>query len=286
MGGAFQTSRDIFQNPIWQDIPKFRIFFYIIGNAVFSKEGVNIGDIHVKRGQYLRSYRNLADDLQYIENRKVKKYSVSVISRKIDQLVKEKRLKIESTELGTLFTVVNYDKYQLLSNYKNEPGTELEQSWNSDGTELEQSWNNNKKDKKVNKDKEEEEEEEKKDENIFSFFERNGGLLSPYTADLIGEWLDDPFFNDPSGSVMAAMKETVKQGVHITKWKYTEAILNDWKTKGLKTLEQINEHIRTREGQIDNAQHSRRNGRTTKAGRTNGGASEPQPGTRKFIKTV
>lgn len=159
MGGAFQTSREIFNNPIWQDVSKFRIFFFIVGNAVFSNDGVRISDVHIKRGQFLRSYRNLCDDLQYIENRKVKKYSISVISRKIDSLVKEERLKIESTELGTLFTVVNYEEYQRLENYKAKLGTELEQGWNTVGTELEQSGNNNKKDNKdknVKKDKKEE----------------------------------------------------------------------------------------------------------------------------------
>src|SRR5690554_5644751 len=117
--GAFLISREIFDNPIWTDVVKFRIFFFIVGNAVFSEEGVNIGGIHVGRGQFLRSYRNLADDLQYIENRKIKKYSVSSISRKVDALVKENRLEIEHTELGTLFTVVNYELYQGLSNYRN-----------------------------------------------------------------------------------------------------------------------------------------------------------------------
>lgn len=145
--GAFLISREIFENAIWTDVVKFRIFFYIVGNAVFSEEGVEIGGIHIKRGQLLRSFRNLSDDLQYIENRKVKKYSVSVISRKVEQLVKENRLKIESTELGTLFTVVNYDLYQGLNNYRND---NLEQRWNSAGTVLEQSGNNNNNDKNDN----------------------------------------------------------------------------------------------------------------------------------------
>jgi uncharacterized phage protein (TIGR02220 family) len=158
MGGAFQTSRDIFTNPIWQDIPKFRIFFFIVGNAVFSQEGVRIANLHIKRGQFLRSYRNLSDDLSYIENRKVKKYSVSVISRKIEQLVQENRLKVQESELGTLFTVVNYELYQGFDHYKKkELGTELEHCWNSDGTELEQSWNNNNKDNKVKKEKKDKE---------------------------------------------------------------------------------------------------------------------------------
>jgi hypothetical protein len=145
MGGAFQTSRDIFLNPIWQDVPKFRIFFYIVGNAVFSDDGVRVGNVHLKRGQYLRSFRNLQEDLSYLENRSVKKYSLSVIKRKIDQLIEEKRLKVEECELGTLFTVVNYEKYQGFEHYKND-------SENADGTGIEQGWNNNKKDKKDKKD--------------------------------------------------------------------------------------------------------------------------------------
>lgn len=144
--GAFQTSRKIFDNPIWNDIPKFRIFFYIYGNAVFSKEGAVVGGIRLKRGQFLRSYRNLQDDLQYLENRSIKKYSLSVIKRKIDSLVEENRLKIEDTELGTLFTVVNYEQYQGLENYR---GDNLERRKNGDGTEMERSWNNNKNVKNV-----------------------------------------------------------------------------------------------------------------------------------------
>lgn len=157
MGGAFQTSRDIFTNPIWQDVPKFRIFFYIVGNAVFSDEGVRVGNITVQRGQFLRSYRNLQSDLEYLDNRSVKKYSLSVIKKKIDQLVNEERLKIEDTELGTLFTVVNYALYQGFDHYKNRTEnsvrTEREQGENSVRTERERSENNNNKDNKVNKDK-------------------------------------------------------------------------------------------------------------------------------------
>jgi len=149
MKGAFQTSREIFENSIWQDVPKFRIFFYIVGNAVFAEGGTTVAGIHLKRGQYLRAYRNLATDLEYIENRSVKRYSLSVISRKIEQLVKEERIKIEDTELGTLFTVLNYAMYQGFDHYKK--GT-----WDSVGTGMEQGWNNNKnvkKDKNVKKER-------------------------------------------------------------------------------------------------------------------------------------
>lgn len=145
-GGAFQVSREIFDNPIWNDVAKFRIFFYIFGNAVFSEDGTNVAGIHLKQGQFLRSYRKLSDDLQYVENRQIKEYSISHIKKKVDQLVKENRLKTEDTELGTLFTVVNYALYQGLDNYKI---SNRERSENSMRTARERSENNNKNVKNV-----------------------------------------------------------------------------------------------------------------------------------------
>lgn len=148
-GGSFQTSREIFEHPIWQDVTKFRLFFYIYGQAVFSDDGVRVGDMFLKRGQYLRSYRNLSKDLEYIENRQIKSYSISTIKRTIDKLVKENRLLIDDTELGTLFTVVNYEEYQGFGSIKKD---NLAQRGNSVGTEAEQSRNNNNNVKKEKKD--------------------------------------------------------------------------------------------------------------------------------------
>lgn len=147
MKGAFQTSREIFENPIWTDVIKFRIFFYIYGNAIFAKEGTRVGDIHLKRGQYLRSYRNLQKDLTYMEKRAFKTYSISTIESKIKQLVKENRIQIESTDYGTLFTVLNYEEYQGFERYQK---SSSEQQPNSNRTATERHPNNN---KNVNKDK-------------------------------------------------------------------------------------------------------------------------------------
>lgn len=147
MEGAFLTSREIFENPIWTDVIKFRIFFYIYGNAVFAKEGTRVGNIHLKRGQYLRSYRNLQNDLAYIEKRHQKVYSLHTIKSKIENLVKEKRIEIESTDYGTLFTVLNYEEYQGFGRYTNQP-TATDTATDT-ATATEQQRNNN---KNVNKD--------------------------------------------------------------------------------------------------------------------------------------
>ncbi|MBC1783140.1 hypothetical protein HCA14_12440 [Listeria welshimeri] len=152
MKGAFQMSREIFENDIWSDVIKFRLFFYIVGNAVFSENGVMKGGIQIGRGQYLRSFRNLREDLLYYDNNAEKFYSLSTIKEKIDELVREERLEITTTKLGTLFTVRNYALYQDLNNYS---GTSSERLPNSHRTATEQLPNNKKnvkKDKNDNKD--------------------------------------------------------------------------------------------------------------------------------------
>lgn len=153
MAGAFQTSRELFDNPIWKNIVEFRLFFLIYGKAVYSEDGVRLADdLILKRGEWCRSTRKLQEDLTYIENRQIKTYSTSVIHRAIVSLVKAQRLCTRKHELGTVFTVLNYEQYQGFDNYKNSNlERNLEQSGNSVGTVEEQSGNNNKKVNKENK---------------------------------------------------------------------------------------------------------------------------------------
>lgn len=156
MAGAFQTSRELFENPIWKNIVEFRLFFLIYGKAIFAEEGVRIADdLFLNRGEWCRSTRKLQEDLTYIENRQIKTYSTSVIHRAIVSLVKAQRLCTRMHELGTVFTVVNYEQYQGFERYrKSNLEHNLEQSGNSGGTVGEQSGNNNKKEKKDIKEEE------------------------------------------------------------------------------------------------------------------------------------
>lgn len=153
MGGAFQTSREIFDNPIWKNIVEFRLFFLIYGNAVFSDEGVRLADdLILQRGEWCRSTRKIQEDLTYIENRQVKTYSTSVINRCIKKLEQSQRICTRIHELGTVFTVLNYEQYQGFSNYGlGNLERNLEHSGNSGRTVEEQSGNNNKNVKNANK---------------------------------------------------------------------------------------------------------------------------------------
>lgn len=229
MGGAFQTSREIFNNPIWQDVIKFRLFFYIVGNAVFSEEGVKQGSILIKRGQYLRSYRNLAADLEYLDNKSLKRYSISVIKKKIDQLVMEKRLKIEETELGTLFTVVNYALYQGFDHYKT---NNREQTENGARTVREQSENNNnnvKKVKKVNYTS------TTTTESPIQLFEKLLCRLSINQMNSLNKWVDD--FNGQEEILNEAIR--IADNKNKRYFGFVEYLLKEWSKNNLASLDRV-----------------------------------------------
>lgn len=141
-GGAFLTSRELFGNPIWKNIVEFRLFFLIYGNAAFAEVRIS-DDLILQRGQWLRSTRKIQEDLQYIENQQVKIYSSSTISRTIQRLVRSERVHVRMHNLGTVFTVLNYEQYQGFGHYKQtDLGTDL-------GTPAEHPRNNNKNVKNV-----------------------------------------------------------------------------------------------------------------------------------------
>lgn len=111
MQGWFKLHRELFETDLWNDVSTFRLFVYLISQASH-KDGVKVKGIELKRGQYIRSYRKLADDLSYKEGRGLKKYSLSTIKSSVDKLVNAERVNVSETEAGTLFTIVNYARYQ------------------------------------------------------------------------------------------------------------------------------------------------------------------------------
>ena len=133
--------REIFQHEIFKHELDFRLFMLILGNAVYVKEGMEYKGIHLQRGQWIRSYRLLARDLEYKEKRGYKQYGIATIKRSIDRLIKNGLVTVRETDNGTLFSVVNYDKYQGFSDGEEDSGT-------VNGTLSERHRNKTKKDKK------------------------------------------------------------------------------------------------------------------------------------------
>lgn len=137
----FATWRSLFDNNLWLHILECRLFIFLVGKARRSKQpNYKLKPVIIKQGQYLRSYRKLLTDLEYIENNSIKHHSLSRIKTAVDTLVNQGRIKTEKTELGTLFTVVNYYKYQI----NKDATTDLEQGENGARTARERDENNNK----------------------------------------------------------------------------------------------------------------------------------------------
>ncbi|PHC21701.1 helix-turn-helix domain-containing protein [Bacillus wiedmannii] len=68
--------------------------------------------------------------------------------------------------------------------------------------------------------------------NPFSFYESNIGVLNPFMADSIEQWIKDT----SEELVIAAMERALKQQ---KKWKYAEGILKHWANNNVKTLQDV-----------------------------------------------
>ncbi|WP_282140299.1 hypothetical protein [Cytobacillus oceanisediminis] len=111
MQGWIKLHRKILENEIWHDVTTFRLFTLLLLQAVH-KDGVKVKGIELKRGQYLRSYSKLAEDLEYKEKRGFKKVSKSTVLRSVKKLVDEGIVAVNETDYGTVFTILKYHEYQ------------------------------------------------------------------------------------------------------------------------------------------------------------------------------
>lgn len=140
MQGWIKLYREVLETDLWYDVTTFRLFTYLLLNATH-QDGIKKGGVELKRGQWIRSYRKLAQDLAYKEGRGVKEYSIKTISKCVKKLVDVGTITVEETKQGTLFTIVNYAKYQDKQEFKKETGNA---SGNEVETNGERSGNNNK----------------------------------------------------------------------------------------------------------------------------------------------
>jgi hypothetical protein len=155
-----KVDRTIFDTDIFDHPLVFRLYMLILKEAHYG-DGYTINGIKLGRGQWLRSYRKLRDDLEYKDGRGYKKPSVSTIKRAINRLVEYGLITTKEpdsgTDSGTLFTVVETQEYQGVSETENQIAERIEvHSRNTRETLAEHSQNEKEEEKK---------EEEKKDNN-------------------------------------------------------------------------------------------------------------------------
>ena len=139
MNGWIKLHRKILESDIWYDVTTFRIFVYLILNAAHSETVIN--GVKLEKGQCLKSYRMIAEDLKYKYGNGFKKYSTRTIKKSVSKLIKDGRVQVRETGWGTLFTVVNYSNYQDFAHPEEEMGNGIGQGWETDGKRM---VNNNK----------------------------------------------------------------------------------------------------------------------------------------------
>ena len=149
--GFVKTNRDILETDLWHDVTAYRLYTYLLLKATH-QEFITLNGIELKKGQWVRSYRKLAQDLAYKEGRGLKEYSLQTIKKSIDKLVKMQKIEIQQTEVGTLFTVVDYALHQGFSDVQKET---VDTTTNEVQTNSERIVNNNKKAKNAQKNAEE-----------------------------------------------------------------------------------------------------------------------------------
>lgn len=96
----------------------------------------------------------------------------------------------------------------------------------------------------------------REENNPYTFYQQNIGVMNPITSDSITMWLDDfikqgtPTRDEASQIINLAITKASDQGVR--KWAYVSGILKDWSGHNLATLADINASDQEREAKKNN----------------------------------
>ena len=91
--------------------------------------------------------------------------------------------------------------------------------------------------------KNEEEQKEKQETDIYDQFQEGFGRpISPMEYEIIKAWLDKGYQEE---LILGALKEAIYNGVN--NCRYIDKILFEWNKRGLKTMEDVNNHLKVRE---------------------------------------
>ncbi|WP_252183481.1 hypothetical protein [Rossellomorea vietnamensis] len=105
MTGWIKFNRSMIDSPVWGSPFTLRLLLLLSCRAL-QKEFMYVEEVKVLRGQYLRSYSRLAEDLQYVESGNLKIPSKNMIRLSVERLRKYGLISTEETKIGTLFTLL------------------------------------------------------------------------------------------------------------------------------------------------------------------------------------
>lgn len=236
MQGWIKLHRKVLENDLWNDITTFRLFLLLLLRATH-KDGVKIKSISLKRGQYLRSYSRLVEDLEYKEKRGLKKVSKSTVLRSVKKLIEAGMVSVYETKYGTLFTITKYEEYQgsendreLLSATSKAAFENAIETLSVQEQELENDKNSKKEITLTTL------------ENPIQFFEALLCRLSPIQMSALYQWIDN--FKGNEEIINEAIKLADKKNKR--NFNFVEFLLKEWYSKNLKEIDCVRAYERER----------------------------------------
>ena len=125
-GGYVMLARKVLRSPVWSlDHDHVRLWMYLLCSARWDERPHQIGDVVIGRGQTLKAYATIAKENEWLENRAIKSWGKSRVGRMLKKFEGMQMICTNTTPLGTLITINNYNDYQDPKRYGKEPGTEL-----------------------------------------------------------------------------------------------------------------------------------------------------------------
>lgn len=187
----------------YHDINTRVTFIHCLLSANY-EDGCFGGEI-IKRGSFVTSYAKLANEIGI---------TVQSVRTALEHLKLTNEVTIKTTNKFTIITVINYNSYQ---DYNKEDNNQL--------TNNQQSTNNNITNKQYNN-----------ITSIYNYIEQNfGRLISSLEYEKVENWVKEFSLDIVGYAFEIAVSKEAKT------FAFVQGILNNWKSAGYKTYEQIKE---------------------------------------------
>lgn len=227
--GNFRIEREMFATDIFKYLVDFRLYFLICSQAMF-KDDVPAGNIILKKGEWLRSYRQLQKDLEYIDGRTTRQPGIATIKRSVERLIAERLICTRTEETGTVFRVLEPASQQAQEPIAEQKAERIAEQHH--GTKRNKEVLRNKEIQEINIQQQQPRAHARN--NFFDTYYTNmGRMLNSFQRETLTDFIDTDGIEEEA--VCLAIQETAKNG---GTFPYLETILKNWLAKGITTAEQ------------------------------------------------
>jgi DnaD/phage-associated family protein len=231
--GHFRILRKIYDTDLFKNIVDFRLFFLILGQSMF-KEGIEIGGTKLERGEWLRSYRQLQKDLEYIDGRAVRQYGLSTLKRSTDRLKAEQLICTRQAESGTVFKIAEYDEWQGITNIEKAKAERIAEREKAESETRRTNVLTRTNDiQEINIPTNLPHAHARRVSFYDQFFMAYGRQPTPIQIGQLNAYIDQEGIDEEL--LMLAINKAAQVSGH---FEYLKGILNNWATKGIKTINQ------------------------------------------------